>query len=314
VPESNGSCHPTVFTDRFWDDRDGWLNLGVGTVSGSLKVSPLPGPGPSGGGPIYGTPDQYINGLDYALWVTGGYPTGAPCLPWQVVSTPCVCLRPTTAVLFGPLMPSTPCICLRPTTGIVITIGLNSAPCVCLRPVTVVVQPTLQSSKPCLCLKPVTVVQFFPRVLSKPCLCLKPVTVVVQPTLQSSKPCLCLKPVTVVTTRSVTFACSACPGGAALTWQLVASGFSGTCTGLNGTWALAHTSGCQWTVTSGGNSWTLNLMAGPPVQGILTAGSSGGATAAYQVSGFDCVGANTLTNTGYSCSGTVPATLTLNPM
>ena len=72
--------YDTVFTDRFWDYKDNWISPGVGTVPGSLI--PYFGPVPAGDvGPIYGTPDQWINGLDYEVWQSGGY-EGTPCFPF----------------------------------------------------------------------------------------------------------------------------------------------------------------------------------------------------------------------------------------
>ncbi len=79
VPATNPGGIDTVFTDRFWDFRENWLPPGVGVVPGSMKI--YEGAIPSGQlGPIYGTPDQWINGLDYDVWQAGGY-AGTPC--WQ---------------------------------------------------------------------------------------------------------------------------------------------------------------------------------------------------------------------------------------
>ena len=80
VSEGNQSCHPTVFTDRFWDDRDGWTNIGVGTVSNSLTVLPGKQPTMPSGTPI-GDPEWFVNGLDYEQWLSGGYPNAAHCCP-----------------------------------------------------------------------------------------------------------------------------------------------------------------------------------------------------------------------------------------
>lgn len=76
----------TVFTDRFWDDRENWAPDGVGTVPKSLKVAPgitvTPGPG----NPI-GKPEWFTQGLSYSTWVAGGYGPGAPmCTPVNVLS------------------------------------------------------------------------------------------------------------------------------------------------------------------------------------------------------------------------------------
>jgi hypothetical protein len=68
-------CYPNIFPDRFWDRRDGWLNLGIGTVVESLKPYTLPfDPGilPKSG-PI-GTPDQFLNGVSYADFLAGLLP------------------------------------------------------------------------------------------------------------------------------------------------------------------------------------------------------------------------------------------------
>ena len=46
------------------------------------SLIPYFGPAPAGDvGPIYGTPDQWINGLDYEVWQAGGY-EGTPCFPF----------------------------------------------------------------------------------------------------------------------------------------------------------------------------------------------------------------------------------------
>jgi hypothetical protein len=69
----------TVFTDRFYDDRDHWIPPGVGVVPDSMRryVGPIP-TGPVT--PIVGTPDQWMNGLDYETWLADGY-AGTPCWP-----------------------------------------------------------------------------------------------------------------------------------------------------------------------------------------------------------------------------------------
>lgn len=70
---------PTVFTDRFWDTREGWTNYGVGLVQGSEKVYFGPAP-TSPFGQAEGLADWWINGMDYNRWIAGGYSVTEPCI------------------------------------------------------------------------------------------------------------------------------------------------------------------------------------------------------------------------------------------
>jgi hypothetical protein len=69
----------TVFTDRWYDDREHWVPPGVGVVPFSQK--PYFGPVPDGTVlPLQGTPDQWVNGFSYADYLAGKYPVGTRCL------------------------------------------------------------------------------------------------------------------------------------------------------------------------------------------------------------------------------------------
>ena len=110
VPEENPSCYPTVFCDRFWDDREGWTNVGVGTVSKSLTVLRNPGSLPVAG-PIAGDPDWYVNGIDYDLWLAGGYPSTAAC--WQPIpAVACLCFDVGVEAEAGELDQVLACLCM----------------------------------------------------------------------------------------------------------------------------------------------------------------------------------------------------------
>lgn len=89
VPESNPSCYPTVFTDRFWDDRERWTNLGVGTVYRSHRPV-LTHPEVPGLGPIFGTPAEFINGISLAD-VLAGRRVSVPCIQHAAESVGCGC-------------------------------------------------------------------------------------------------------------------------------------------------------------------------------------------------------------------------------
>ena len=80
VPAGRQGNIDTVFTDRFWDDRDRWFPPGVGVVPNSLRpyFGPLP---PPDLGPLFGTPDEWLNGLDFTVWQNNGY-AETPC--WEV--------------------------------------------------------------------------------------------------------------------------------------------------------------------------------------------------------------------------------------
>lgn len=83
VPETNPCVPETVFCDRFWDEREGWYNAGVGIVTGTTK--PYFGPIPNRPvGQLIGTPDMWLNGLSYQTWLNGGYPSPVPCWPTAI--------------------------------------------------------------------------------------------------------------------------------------------------------------------------------------------------------------------------------------
>jgi hypothetical protein len=77
VPFSNDGGIDTVFSDHFYDWKENWLPPGVGVVPGTITpyFGLIP---PSTLGPIYGTPEQWLEGLDYDTWQAGGY-AGTPC-------------------------------------------------------------------------------------------------------------------------------------------------------------------------------------------------------------------------------------------
>lgn len=79
VPDTNPDGPPTVFTDRFWDDRDHFYPDGVGVVPGSQKpyFGPVP---PVTVGPLVGDLNSWIAGVSYADW-TGGLIGSSPCWP-----------------------------------------------------------------------------------------------------------------------------------------------------------------------------------------------------------------------------------------
>lgn len=83
MPESNGYGPPTVFTDRFWDQREGWWTGGVGVVPGTAQpyFGPIPAPTV---GPLFGSDDQWINGLSYSAYQAGSYPS-PPCVQLAAV-------------------------------------------------------------------------------------------------------------------------------------------------------------------------------------------------------------------------------------
>jgi hypothetical protein len=71
---------PTVFTDRFWDERENWHRTGPGTVLHSLKTLDFD-PGHPGVTAPVGDPDWFVNGLDFDRYQAGGY-TPATCFPF----------------------------------------------------------------------------------------------------------------------------------------------------------------------------------------------------------------------------------------
>jgi hypothetical protein len=79
VPQTNPDGPATVFTDRFWDDREHWIPPGVGVVPFSMKpyFGNIP---PPNVGVLSGTPDEWINGLLYSKYVAGGYTNPNGCV------------------------------------------------------------------------------------------------------------------------------------------------------------------------------------------------------------------------------------------
>jgi hypothetical protein len=79
VPWSNPVLGPTIFTDRFWDEREHWLTNSVGVCYDTTRpwFGPIPAPTV---GPQIGTADEWQNGLDYEKWINGGYGFN-PCWP-----------------------------------------------------------------------------------------------------------------------------------------------------------------------------------------------------------------------------------------
>lgn len=71
----------TVFTDRFFDDRENWIPPGVGVVPHSLRpyFGPIP-PLNTPLTPVVGSPDEWLHGLNYDAWVAGAY-NSTPCVP-----------------------------------------------------------------------------------------------------------------------------------------------------------------------------------------------------------------------------------------
>jgi hypothetical protein len=70
VPDNAPAGPLTVFTDRFYDQLDGWVNLGVGTEVGSLTpyFGAVPAPGIL---PQIGTAADFVTGLSYADYLAG---------------------------------------------------------------------------------------------------------------------------------------------------------------------------------------------------------------------------------------------------
>lgn len=81
VPIDNPRGPATVFCDRWFEDLDGeWELEGVGTLPHSSSY--WPGAIPDGTvQPLVGTPDQWLNGLDYATYIAGGYTNPNGCAP-----------------------------------------------------------------------------------------------------------------------------------------------------------------------------------------------------------------------------------------
>jgi hypothetical protein len=78
VPQTFPVGPPTVFTDRFWDRRDGFYNAGVGVIVGTEKPYFGPVPTPQVG-PLFGSADQWINGVSFADFSAGLLPL-PPCV------------------------------------------------------------------------------------------------------------------------------------------------------------------------------------------------------------------------------------------
>jgi hypothetical protein len=83
-PEDAPAGFPTVFTDRFWDDREHWIPPGVGVVPGSMR--PYFGPIPTWElKPLRGTADEWANGVSYARYIAGEYHQLNGCAPIQPI-------------------------------------------------------------------------------------------------------------------------------------------------------------------------------------------------------------------------------------
>jgi hypothetical protein len=80
VPQQAPVGLPTVFVDRFWDDRERWVPDGVGIVPGSMRpyFGPIPLRPP---GPVVGTAEQWLSGVSYETWIAGGYTDPVGCWP-----------------------------------------------------------------------------------------------------------------------------------------------------------------------------------------------------------------------------------------
>jgi hypothetical protein len=81
---TNVSGPTTVFTDRFWDEREHWQSPSVGLVYGSTKpyFGPLP---PATLQPLQGTADEWLNGVLYSVYSRGGYSNPNGCAPTKPV-------------------------------------------------------------------------------------------------------------------------------------------------------------------------------------------------------------------------------------
>jgi len=98
VPETNPLAPPTVFVDRWWDYKEGFLRDGVGTDNlwriyrGAIPSIPVE--------PYEGTPEQWIKGLSYATYLAGGYANRGPCIPIPPLTItpvlPCSAQAPTS--------------------------------------------------------------------------------------------------------------------------------------------------------------------------------------------------------------------------
>jgi len=88
VPETNPLGPPTVFTDRWWDYKEGFLRSGVGTDN---KWRVYTGPLPNIPVKAYeGQDSWWTNGLSYAAFLAGDYHNTGPCItipPTEVAPT-----------------------------------------------------------------------------------------------------------------------------------------------------------------------------------------------------------------------------------
>jgi hypothetical protein len=78
VPAANPDGPATPFVDRFWDNREGWLPLGIGTDPTSFK--PYFGVRPGAAvGPLVGSAAEWSGGLSYARYLQGLYTNPNGC-------------------------------------------------------------------------------------------------------------------------------------------------------------------------------------------------------------------------------------------
>ena len=99
VPDNNPAGPPTVFTDRFWDEREHWVPETVGVVPGSMRpyFGPIPNRPP---GPPSGDPDWWVNGVLYSVYASGGYTDPVGC--WPVVKPSLFFKIRQSQEVFGP--------------------------------------------------------------------------------------------------------------------------------------------------------------------------------------------------------------------
>lgn len=120
-----------------------------------------------------------------------------------------------------------------------------------------------------------------------------------------------------------TCACSACTeccegGRASKFFKLPASGFTGACSIYNGTWLLAHSAGCTWTVTGcGGVTVTLEVVeiGVPAVKYFkVTFTASGVPTETYLIlaDDFNCCGTTVIPRDGAAECPASPTSVTLS--
>jgi hypothetical protein len=94
-------------------------------------------------------------------------------------------------------------------------------------------------------------------------------------------------------------------------WQLIAAGFTGDFAGLNGTWILTKTTGCNWTTGGVSPVWVFS----PPLigGGMNLLGTSSPGSITYHEAAIVCTSDNTLAYSSSLGTGSHPGTLTLTP-